>query len=252
MVCSSGCGTEDIEDKKFQDLSGWIGVTLEDLLNRLGGQIDDEIRVYTVATTRLDKNSNIVGHKGSGPNLEGGLATLCTCKHSMRRNHTAEDWMKNKWILGLTSRTTSNGFNGEHYLFYLMKVDRAFESHKALFEHLKKHNAAALRIKNAVKNPLGDIFEPISACADPLNPRMYKLPHIKHSHAHDVGKGWEDDISFSYMSSPTKRSPTPLLLGDIRNTFVWPKPMIKFKQKRGVGNKKLTLGKVLSNEFIAR
>lgn len=237
MVCGSGCGTEDIEDKKFQDLSGWKGVTLENLLNRLGGHADDEVRVYTVATTRLNKDFNIVEHKGSGPNLEGGLATLCTCKHSMRRSQPAACWT-NKWILGLTSRATNNGFNGEHYLFYLMKVEQAFESHKALFWHLKRNNPAALRIKNAVKNPLGDIFEPISACADPLNPRMYKLPHIKHSHRHDVGDRWKDDISY-------KSSPTPLLLGDIKNTFVWPKPMIKFKLKRGVGHKKLTLGEVL-------
>lgn len=248
MVCGSGSCTENVEDKEFQDLNGWKLHTLENLFNRLGGQTDDEVRVYTVATTRLDKKSKIIGHKGSGPNLEGGLATLCTCKHSMRRNHIAADW-KGKWILGVTSRAIKNGFSKEHYLFYLMKVEQAFESHEALFNHLKQNNPAALRIKNAVKNPLGDVFEPISACADSLNPRMYKLPHINHSHGHDVNEGWEDDIS--YKKSSTERLPTPLLLGDIENTFVWRKPMITFKQKRGVGNMKLTLGQVLSDDFVA-
>lgn len=241
MVCSSGCGTENIADKEFQDLSGWEGIALEKLLNRLGGQTDDEVRIYTVATTRLNKNSMIVGHKGSGPNLEGGLATLCTCKHSMRRSHSAADW-KGKWILGLTSRAINNGFSGEHYLFYMMKVEQAFDSHDELYMHLIRIKSPVLRIKSAVKNPLGDIFEPIAVGTNSLDPRMYKPPHINHSHG--LNDGWEDDIS--YKRSPNERLSTPLLLGDIDNTFVWPKPMIRFKQKRGVGNMKLTVGQVIS------
>lgn len=229
-----GCGTGNIEDKKWQDLSHWPRITLNELLPRLQEQAENEVRVYTVATTRLDKKSNEIYHKGSGPNLEGGLTTLCTCKHSMRQNHKTDEW-KGLWILGLTSRDKNNGFNGEHYLFYMMKVDQAFESHKELYEYLDKEDKNALQTKNALKNPLGDIFEPKSTCINSLDPTMYKPPHKNHSH----GDGdWHDDIMY-------KTKPAPLLVGDIKNTFVWSQPMIKFTLSRGVGNMKLTLGEKL-------
>ena len=242
MACGS---SKDIDyNKEFQDLNGWKSYTLKDLLNRLSNQIDnDEVRVYTVASTCFDKNSKIIRHRGSGPNLEGGLATLCTCKHSMRQGQNINDWT-GKWILGVTSRAKANGFNGEHYLLYLMKVDRAFESHKAFYQYLKQYNPTALEIKNAVKNRLGDIFEPSSTCVDPLDPRQYKFPCETHSHDNKVGDQWEDDISY-------KSSSTPLLLGEANNTFVWQKTVIKFKQDRGVGNKKMLMKDLLSNDFIA-
>ncbi|MBE7525999.1 hypothetical protein HS096_07045 [candidate division WWE3 bacterium] len=240
MACGVGCSTEDIENKEYQDLSGWRGVTLRELLSRLVGKVTEEVRIYTVATTKFNKDSKIIGHYGSGPNLEGGLATLCTCKHSMRRYHNCDEW-KGKWILGLTSRDKNKGFCGEHYLLYMMKVEQAFESHLAFYKHLAQTNPAALRIKNAVTNRLGDIFMPQAVCTNPLDPRMYEFPHKNHSHGHDVNEDWEDDISYM-RSSPAERLPTPLLLGDIENTFVWPKPMIKFELKQNTGNRKLTLG----------
>lgn len=239
-----GCDAKNIEDKKFQDLTVWKGITLEALRSELfEGNINKYVYVYTVATTRLDKNINIVRHLGSGPNLEGGLATLCTCKHSMRQYHSCEDW-KGLWILGLTSRAKNNGFNGGHYLFYMMKVEKAFKSHKEFYEYLSKKNNNALQIKNAVKNPLGDIFQPANICTDSLNPDMYKIPHKKHSHGSNGSTQWHDDIIYNSKLAP-------LLLGDFANTFVWPQPMIRFIHDRGVGNMKLTLEKLLSgDEFL--
>lgn len=241
MVCGADYKAENSNQKEFQNLNDWqgLGLTLEKLLNKLDEQADEEIRVYTVATTRLDKNPMVIRHLGSGPNLEGGLATLCTCKHSMRQNYNAANW-ENKWILGLTSRARNNGFCGEHYLFYMMKIEKAFESHAALFKHLDEKNANALQIKNAVKNRLGDIFEPNSSCTNPLEPTMYKNPHSNHSHGEDQ---WHDDIIYNSKSAP-------LLLGDVNNTFVWTKPLIKFKHNRGVGNMKLTLRQILSSDFV--
>ena len=235
MGCGSGYETKNIEDKKCQDLSGWTGtgLTLETLRSKLlGGDISKDVYVYTVYTTRLDKNLKVVRHLGSGPNLEGGLATLCTCKHSMRKYHTCEDW-KDRWILGLTSRDKKHGFNDEHYLFYMMKIEKAFESHKELYEYLDtEQNRKFLQIKNVVNNRLGDIFEPKSTCTctNSLDPMMYKKPIENHSHAENGHTDWYDDIAY-----------TPLLLGDKNKTFVWTQPMIIFTQDRGVGNKKLTI-----------
>lgn len=234
MGCDTGSGTVNIDDKKCQDLSRWSGKPLQELLHRIAGYPHDEVRVYTVETTKFIEKSNNVEHKGSGPNLEGGLATLCTCKHSMRLNHTCEDW-KGRWILGLTSRAKSKGFSGKHYLLYMMKVEKAFGSHKEMYEYLEINNRKSLRIKNAIENPLGDIFQPTDTCTDFTDPSMYKKPHSKHSHGYGEITDWHRDIAY------TKNKCAPLLLGDKTNTFVWPKPMIIFDKNRGPGNMKLTL-----------
>lgn len=236
MKCKTGYLADIVENKEYQDLNKWPEVTLKELLARLEGQPHEEVRIYTVASTRFDRNEKIIRHTGSGPNLEGGLATLCTCKHSMRQNQP-KDW-KNLWILGLTSRAADKGFHGDHYLFYMMKVSRSFETQKELFEYLKQANPHALRIKNAVNNPLGDIFEPDSNCINALNPFMYKTPHKNHSHGRDGDVYWHNDIVYNGRSAP-------LLLGDTDNTFVWTKPMIKFTLQRGVGNMKFSLGEEL-------
>jgi len=235
MGCVPCSSAEGNDEKKFQDLSGWKPTSLNRLRNQLIGRHDnDEARVYTVASTRFKQG--IIRHEGSGPNLEGKLATLCTCKRSMRASQTSDYW-EGKWILGLTSRAKSNGFNGSHYFLYLMRVGRAFDSHYQLYHYLKKCSPNSLQIKNAVTNPFGDIYEPEALCdSDPRNPRMYKSPHTEHSHVPDE---WEDDIIS-----------TPLLLGDVANTFVWQEPMIRFKENRGCGNKKFSMRELLSDSFV--
>lgn len=248
------CGTCAINefDKKFQDLSSWNNYTLEDLRKRIEGKIsdDDEVRVYTVATTWFDKNFQMIRHRGTGPNLEGGLATLCTCKRSMRQGRPLDYW-KGKWILGLTSRAKSNHFCGSHYFLYLMKVKYAFESHKALYDYLEKNNPSALRIKKATKNILGDVYVPMSTCLDSLDPRQYEYPCKGHDHGCVFGEEykpdenceWEKDISNNGRS-------TPQLLGDTNDTFVWQKRMIKFNEDRGPGNKIIRMKQLLSSDYI--
>ena len=236
MGCvSSYTENENIEEKKFQDLSGWSNITLDDLLHKLMKEKNVDVRIYTVATTK--RENQVVRHTGSGPNLEGGLASLCTCKHSMRQYHTTDDWI-GKWILGLSSRAKNNGFDGKHYLFYMMKVEKAFESHAELYNYLAAKNSSALRIKSAVHNRLGDIFEPESHCKNPLDPSMYKTPHPYHSHGKNGSTDWYHDIIYNNKSAP-------LLLGDVDNTFVWTEPMIIFDRPRGVGSMKLSIGEDL-------
>jgi len=235
MGCDSKHAEDDTVVKEFQNLDAWKGPTLQVLLARLAAHSNDRIRIYTVATTRLKRETQTVCQIGSGPNLEGSVATLCTCKHSMRQSHSAEDW-KGKWVLGLTARAKSKGFAGTHFLFYLMKVAAAFNSHSEMYAYLSANNNNALLAKNAIRNRLGDVYEPRPTCNAPLNPLMYKPPHNDHTHGR--GEQWHDDIIYGGKSSP-------LLLGDVSNTFVWPKPLIKFRGQRGVGNMKLTIGEDL-------
>lgn len=235
MGCSSKIEETGI-GKEWQDLSGWPQITLQDLIGKISTQMNECVRIYTVKTTRLIIESNEIHHIGCGPNLEGGLATLCTCKHSMRQSHTCRDW-KDKWILGLTSRAKNNGFDGTHYLFYLMKIKNAFENHRDLYGFLKNNNENnALRIKSSVNNPRGDIYIPKSNCNDLLDPNEYEKPCENHSHIDN--NGWHDDII-------GKNNSATLLMGDKSNTFVWLKPTIKFNKNRGPGNLILSM-----EEFI--
>lgn len=239
MGCGSGF-TEKNEDKKYQDLCGWTNISLGELQQKLEGESLEAVRIYTVATTKLE--NHVVHHKGSGPNLEGGLATLCTCKHSMRQYHTTKEWA-GKWILGLTSRAKNNGFNGKHYLFYMMKVEKAFESHSALHNYLHEKYPATLRIKSAVYNRLGDIFEPKIHCKNPLDPSMYKKPHPNHSHGESGTTGWYDDIVYNGKEAP-------LLLGDVENSFVWTEPTIIFDRPRNTGSMRLNVGDLFNLDLM--
>lgn len=246
--CSkSACNAE----KKYQDLTGWKQYSYEELLRKINSCCDnDEVRVYNVESTKLDITSNLIRHQGSGPNLEGNIATLTTCKRYMRRARETDYW-EGKWILGVTSRAIKSGFNGKHYLLYLMKVKKAFLSHKDIFSYLKEYHEETLKIKNATTNRLGDIFEPIGNCNDALDPSNYLSPHPAHSHGYEIGEEWESDIS--YKASDMSRKSIPLLLGDIDNTFVWQKPTIMFNENRGSGSKILSMNglrNLISNYII--
>jgi hypothetical protein len=240
-----GCGCDS--DKECQDLEYWSSssFTLDDLNKKLGEHLKDDVYVYTVSSTKLSKDT--IKHIGSGPNLEGELATLCTCKHWMRQQSSLNTW-KNTWILGLTSRARNNGFNSEHFFFYLMKVEQEFKSHQELFKYLSEKNSNALKIKNAVTNRLGDIFEPDleSSCTDPFKPDRYKKLHPKHSH---VGDQWHGDITGNGKDKDNNSA--RLLLGDVKHTFVWTKPCITFSENRNCGSKKMKIEKLLKDFSLA-
>ena len=59
MAC--GIRSSDENTKEFQNLSDWTSYSYEKLLNKLSGYIEnDEARIYTVASTRFDKSTNLI------------------------------------------------------------------------------------------------------------------------------------------------------------------------------------------------
>lgn len=210
-------------------------MSLEQLKAMLSSHLDEKVRIYTVASTEFKEGQ--VEHFGSAPNLEGGLATLCTCKRSMRAGQSCEAW-QGTWIAGLTSRAKGKGFNGKHFLLYLMKVEKAYSTHKELHDYLLKNNSAALLKKNACKNNLGDIFIPKKIVSDELDFVDYLKPHPEHSHGCKDNDEWIQDIAYKGKSSP-------LLMGDSNNTFVWTNGRVASKEQRGSGNKKTTMREFL-------
>lgn len=170
---------------------------------------------YVLTTVKV-----IDGHlvqTGSAPNFQGGVITLCTCKHYMRTWRTPEEW-KGIWIAGFTGNVLKDGKN---YLFYLMKVQEAFMSHRDLWRWLPP---SAREAKNARFNECGDVFEPKKDSAEPYNPLEYYPPCNEHVHAkRDL---WHKDID--YINRKTKRRPA-LLAGNPHQSYLWSKPVIYLK-----------------------
>jgi len=232
-------------DNECQDIRGWQNVSLTDLLSRSAPFAQSECYVYTVKTTRRLSDGSVC-QSGSGPNLEGSLATLCTCMHHMRLGRTERDW-PNTWVVGLTSTDKSSGFGECHYLFYVMRVQRVFRTHKELFEFLAKEYPSALAVKLAHKNRRGDVFRPRTGITDGSwsSPTMYLPPVPNHTHCKVEGSTkWHRDVSS--QGDEGKRTSIPLLVGDPQMTFVWNRPTIRYRGERGVRRKKFgTLAELL-------
>ena len=87
----------------------------------------------------------------SGPNWEGGIVTLTTCKHLLR---TYSSMGKRTAVCGVT-----NKLNGQNFVLYVGKLDEIFDSNAELSQWLKKTNPSAWRSKLMTTNRLGDICE---------------------------------------------------------------------------------------------
>lgn len=223
-----------------QNLSAWKSNTLNlnNLRKQLSAFLDDTAYIYTLTSLTRDA-SGIIQQNGSAPNVEDGIVTLCTCKHYMRQGNKGK-W-KGVWIIGLTPIVKNKGFDGEkNYVFYITRVEKEFTNHKEFYDYLHLNHPNAIIPKNGSRNELGDIFEPKTGIVidgvTELNPNSY----IDASKIHSHGTAWIHDVSLNPLSaSPVS---TPLLLGEINNSFVWQKPTIIWKGTKSVRRKKLTLG----------
>ena len=191
--------------------------TLKRVLEKSKGTI----YVYVLTTVKANGHGGFI-QMGSAPNFQGGLITLCTCKHWMRTWRTPDAW-KNVWIAGFT------GVNilGDHknYLFYLMQVQKAFYSHKELWDWL---DPTVKKAKNASKHKCGDVYEPTPNLTDPFDPSHYCEPIKEPKHVHFKNNDWFKDIN--YTNTKTKRHPA-VLVGAPEYSFLWSRPKIYFKDK---------------------
>ena len=104
---------------------------LAENLNMRPGELSERLdpfrssAVYSYVVDTVQYEEGLLYQTGSGPNFQGGLVTLCSCKHKMRTYFTADSW-EGVWIAGYTGSTDL----GENRLFYLMRVHQAFGSHQ--------------------------------------------------------------------------------------------------------------------------
>jgi len=194
-----------------------------ELLNIIKGSTSP-IYSYIVDTLKICNGK--YAQTGCGPNYQGGLITLCTCKHRMRTGKPTKcemsdvsDWLKswnNIWIAGVSG--IHRGKNDFNSLFYLMNVMLAFQDHESLWEYLKLNYREAATAKRADQSMFGDIYPPNTK------------PCTKHVHNvinEETNKlRWEDDVN--YQKGHCGRKPA-LLVGDPLKSFIWTEPSISFK-----------------------
>jgi hypothetical protein len=137
----------------------------------------------------------------------------------MRTSLGCRDW-KGTWVAGFTSRSLHEG---RHWLFYLTRVHRAFESHAELWDNLP---ARTREMKSAQAHFLGDVFVPRGRVAADrrFDPRRYYSPPCHDHRRGSCDRGWHNDINYWCA----KRFGRPsLLVGDPHLTFLWDEPIIR-------------------------
>lgn len=152
LSCASD-GPEFVQPlPKHWHLADNLNLTLRQLNSTIGRAVQPTIS-YVLTSVSLNAVDGSFEQRGSAPNLQGGVLTLCTCKHKMRASVSTSDW-PGRWIAGFTSRSIHDG---RHWLFYLAKVESAHESHSDVWNSLPER---VQRAKAAHVNYLGDVYAP--------------------------------------------------------------------------------------------
>ncbi|MXY20600.1 MAG: hypothetical protein F4Y49_04605 [Dehalococcoidia bacterium] len=205
-----------------------LNIKLESLTKRLVTFNKNTVYSYVVDT--VEYHGGRLYQTGSGPNFQGDLITLCSCKHLMRTYLEPEAW-DGVWVAGYTSSTEL----GSNRLFYLMRVSQAFESHREFWlsdcipDEAKSAKAAHL-------DKFGDIYQPKRTSGRPYYYWHYYDPCKNHVHC-ELGD-WRKDID--YKDRYGRRS--ALLVGDVEYSFLWDRPGTESTSKIGRGQKKSTIG----------
>jgi Nucleotide modification associated domain 2 len=219
-----------------QPLSDNLDLSREKLLARVSHHT---AKAYSYVVRTVAWKDDVFMQKGSAPNFQGGILTLCTCKHQMRAGRDVTTWV-GSWLAGFTSRTL---LDGKHWLFFLAKIESAIESHAELWELLPPK---VRRAKAAHRNFLGDVFEPkipMPIDEQRYDPNSYLEPKF---HAHrqaSTDVGWHNDISYHHADRFGNPS---LLVADPKLTFLWSKPQIRIENKHPRNYCKHSLSDLLS------
>lgn len=184
-----------------------------------------EVYGYVLSTLEPEKNDELdkvtFRQKGSAPNFQGGIITLCTCMHHMRSyKENSTEW-KGVWIAGFTNR--NEAWEKRNCLFYLMQVQDPYDSHKDIWDNLRK----ARGFKNAREYKFGDLYEPKPNIRSKVfSASSYHEPDSNHVHRRKENPNeWKNDIECKCLGRRPVR-----LVGDPKFSFLWSSPNISFKR----------------------
>lgn len=191
------------------------------------GASDEDVYAYVVRSVRPANGE--YAQTGSAPNFQGGLITLCTCKHRMRASLSPEQWQRGVWVAGLTS--WDKAFSKQQSLVYLMRVGEAYASQAELVQALRRSGRSeVVDAKDSTRHRLGDLMIPVSdvvAGNDRYTPAAYMPPVVGHSHRRTAeDHGWEGDIN--YVGDGGEQS--AMLAGDRDFSFMWTRPLVRRRQ----------------------
>jgi hypothetical protein len=225
MATSGTCGKRYGGEIQLFPQAGRLVHTLNLDLTTLRKVVPAETRdVYCYIVKTIECKDRHFIQTGTAPNFQGGIITLCTCKHQMRSRHGVNAW-PGQWIAGFTSRA---GSFGRHHLVYLMRVAEAYASHQELW------NAVPDKVRQAKAAHLhrgGDMYEPQSSLNDPFDQRSYVAPCEDHDHTQineeTNAPYWYQDIN--YVGRDGGRP--PLLVGDTELSFLWEEPALRLPYK---------------------
>jgi hypothetical protein len=203
-----------------------MNLSNRELAERLDGAEDGPVYSYVISTIQ-NRNGQLV-QTGCGPNVQGEVMTLCTCKRSMRTTRSPRKWA-GAWIAGFTGTPAGNGHNR---LVYLMQVATGFESQAELWNS-GCLAPASLAAKAAHCDPFGDLFQPLASMTEPWNPRQYHPPIP--GHAHGGGEEWHRDIAFFNKQTA---APQVFLVGNPQFSFLWTRPMYTYADVIGRGHRR--------------
>lgn len=202
-----------------------MNLTAEGLRSFLSGQ-DGPLRAYVMSS--VQDVGGVLIHAGSGPNFQGGLLTICTCKHLMR---TVPQVHEETWVSGLAGLHVVNGAGNS--LFYLAKIHRISRSQWELWKYLKTNHPPEVRLLKAARtHRFGDVFEPRVPYLTADDPRVnmvesYYPPCDNHSHhrlsEHTRRPVWHEDVDYASKSGSRQK----FLIADPCFTFIWSKPILQ-------------------------
>ena len=186
--------------------------------------------VYYYVVNTVEYYEGRLYQTGSGPNFQGDLLTLCSCKHRMRTSLEPEDW-EGVWIAGYTGSTDL----GSNRIFCLMRVSQAFQSHREFWfsDSIPDKTKTA---KAAHLDKFGDVYQPKRTSGRPYSYWHYFDPCKNHVHCEP--EYWREDIDYKGYSG---RRPA-LLVGDAEYSFLWDRPVIESPFEVGRGQRKATIG----------
>lgn len=224
-----------------------MNLTHNQLIERIEGHQEDTIYTYVVKTVEKNDAGGFI-QRGTGPNFQGGLITLCTCKHQMRAGKPCskandfesriKSW-KGVWIAGWSN--IASGKDKRNALVYLMKVNESFHSHAELWAWLVESKGEEVALKKAAhKNIWGDVFKSKNRLTGEkkFDPNAYYPPCGEHVHKKHCRMAWKCDIDSKWYGDHRPA----LLVGDPQYSYLWNKPVIIYKHEKHPRTKKSAEG----------
>lgn len=175
---------------------------------------DDNI-IYCFPQHRITLEKDGFHQLRSGPNWQGNILTLTTCKQRLRTYKDAEDWI-GLWLAGFTPKNS-----GGNYLLWLAKIQHSFESNYELGLWLSEED---YKLKCANNDPCGDIYQPIKQLSGEerfdVKNFVHPIGHTRTERYNDGSYKWWKDIE--YIGASYRRQAVFAFNPSL--TFLWSEP----------------------------